>query len=164
MEEKGQTDVRRIGGQLHLVHSETDERGNQVTNVVGPLKVEFRLTDFGQLFAGACVMALPVALTGEVWDLGETLSISHTLAILFISVAALALFNWALFYGGHISKYRRHFVNRTLSAYIVTFALSFMLLWLFDQAPLDNLRVALTRTVLVAFPACFAATAVDYMK
>lgn len=42
--------------------------------------------------------------------------------------------------------------------------MSFLLLWLFDKAPMDDLRVALTRTVIVAFPASFAATAVDFMK
>ena len=30
--------------------------------------------------------------------------------------------------------------------------------------PLDDLRVTLTRTILVSFPASFAATAVDFMK
>ena len=48
--------------------------------------------------------------------------------------------------------------------YLVTFAVAFILLWLFEQAPLDHLREALTRTILVAFPASFAATTADFMK
>jgi uncharacterized membrane protein len=51
-----------------------------------------------------------------------------------------------------------------VSAYVVTFLVSLLLLLLFDKAPLDDLRVTLTRTILVAFRASFAATAVDFMK
>ena len=66
--------TERIDGHLHFVHQVRDAQGNILKTVTGPLKVEFRLEDFGQLIAGACVMALPVALTEEVWDLGEALS------------------------------------------------------------------------------------------
>ena len=64
------TGHHRVDGRLHLVHKVRDAEGNLITTVTGPLKVEFRLEDLGQLLAGACVMALPVALTEEVWDLG----------------------------------------------------------------------------------------------
>jgi uncharacterized membrane protein len=126
--------------------------------------VEFRLEDLGQLVAGACVMALPIATTGEVWDLGSQLSLGRTLLILALSVLTLGALIRSLFYGKRIADYPGHFINRVLSAYLVTFAVSFLLLWLFDKAPMDDLRVALTRTVIVAFPASFAATAVDFMK
>jgi uncharacterized membrane protein len=76
----------------------------------------------------------------------------------------LGAFIWSLFYGKHLKTHVRHFFKRVLSAYLVTFWVAFLLLWLFDKAPLDNLGVAFTRTVLVAFPAAFAATAVDFMK
>jgi len=55
-------------------------------------------------------------------------------------------------------------IKRAASAYVVTFLVSLLLLFLFDKAPLDDLRVTLTRTILVAFPASFAATTVDFMK
>jgi uncharacterized membrane protein len=126
--------------------------------------VEFRLEDFGQLVAGACAMALPVAFTEEVWDLGEQLSLGRTLSVLAFSMLTLTGFIWGLFYGRRIKYYLGHFLKRAASAYLVTIAVAFLLLWLVDKAPLDNLGVALTRTVLVAFPASFAATAVDFMK
>ena len=156
--------VQKLDGRLHLVHYVTDQDGNRVPMVLGPLKVEFRLTDIAQLVAGAFVMGLPVATTGEVWDLGDQLSVGRTLLILLISILTLGTFIWGLFYGKHIRTHTGEFVKRVVSAYLVTFAVSFLLLWLFDQAPLDNLGVAFTRTILVAFPASFAATAVDFMK
>ncbi len=154
----------RVDGRLHFVHHVTDDKGNRIATVTGPLKVEFRLEDLAQLVAGACVMALPVALTGEVWDLGETLSIGRALLILAFSVLALAGFIWGLFYGKRIGQYQGHFFKRVVSAYLVTFLVALLLLFLFDKAPLDDLRVTFTRTILVAFPASFAATAVDFIK
>ena len=158
------TEVKRIDGHLHFVHHVRDAQGKIIQTVAGPLKVEFRLEDFGQLLAGACVMALPVALTGEVWDLGEALSPMRTLAIFLLSLLTLGGFVWALFYGRRISEYPGHFCRRVLSAYLLTFLVAFLLLFLFDKAPLDDLGTTLTRTVIVAFPSAFAATAVDFIK
>ena len=148
----------------HFVHQVADEKGNRIATVTGPLKVEFRLEDFCQLVAGACVMAMPVALTEEVWNLGETLSAARALLILVFSILTLTVFIWGLFYGKRIVQYHRHFLKRAVSAYLVTFCVSLTLLFLFDKAPLDDLKVTLTRTILVAFPASFAATAVDFLK
>ena len=163
-ETKTSSSVHRVDGQLHLVNYVTDDQGNRVATVTGPLKVEFRLEDLGQLLAGACVMAIPMTLSQEVWDLGAQLPIGRTLLILAFSVLTLGAFIWGLFYGKRIAEFPGHFFKRAFSAYLVTFAVAFVLLWLFEQAPLDHLRVALTRTVLVAFPASFAATTADFMK
>jgi len=104
-EDPNTSELQRIDGRLHFIHHIRDDQGNVITTVNGPLKVEFRLADFGQLVAGACVMALPVALTEEVWDLGETLSLGRTMAILIVSVLTLASFVWGLSYGTRITQY-----------------------------------------------------------
>jgi uncharacterized membrane protein len=158
------SEVERIDGRLHWVHRVRDERGNVVTTVTGPLKVEFRLEDLAQLLAGACVLALPAALTEEVWDLGKTLSVARTLAIFALSLLTLAGFIWGLFYGGRIREYPGHFLKRVFSAYLMTFMVSLLLLFMFDKAPLDQMGVTLTRAVIVAFPSSFAATAVDFIN
>ena len=151
-------------GRSHFVHYVTDKDGNKVATVTGPLKVEFRLQDLAQLVAGACVMATPLSLTEEVWNLGTTLSISHTLMILCFSILSLYCFIWGLFYGKQLLTYHRDFIKRAVSAYLVTFFVAFLLLFMFEKAPLNELRVTLTRTIIVAFPASFAATAVDFMN
>ena len=155
---------QQVDGQLHFVHHVRDENGNVVSTITGPLKVEFHLSDFMQLVAGATVMALPVSLTEEVWDLAADLSPGRAILILAASLLTLAGFIWSLFYGKRIKEYPGHFVKRCVSAYLVTFLVSFLLLFLFDKAPLEDLELTFTRTVLVAFPASFAATAVDFMK
>ena len=67
-------------------------------------------------------------------------------------------------YGKRIGQYQGHFFKRAVSAYLVTFCVALLLLILFDKAPLHDLKVTLTRTILVAFPSSFAATAVDFVK
>lgn len=156
--------THRIGGRLHVVNQVRDKAGNLVSTVTLPLKVEFKLTDFIQLIAGAAVLALPVSLTEEVWNLGGELSMFRSLVILAVSLMTLAGFIWALFYGQRLPDYPDEFVKRGVSAYVVAFAVAFILLTLFDKAPLEDLALTLKRTILVAFPASFAATAVDFMK
>ena len=156
--------THRIGDRLHVVEQVHDKAGNLISSVTRPLKVEFDTRDFVQLIAGAMVMALPISLTEEVWNLGGELSLARTLMILAVSVITLAGFIWALFYGKRLPEYPSEFLKRCISAYLVTFAVAFLLLTLFDRAPLDDLQLTLTRTVLVALPASFAATAVDFMK
>jgi uncharacterized membrane protein len=161
---QSESNIHRIDGRLHLVHYITDENGQRIPTVTLPLKAEFRLEDVAQLAAGACVMGLPVALTEEVWNLGESLSLGRTFMVLLLSVITMGALIWGLFYGKRINEFPGSFLTRAISAYLVTFAVAFLLLWLFDKAPLDDLSVALTRTVLVAFPASFAAVAVDFMR
>lgn len=164
MSDKTTSEIHHIDGRPHLIHHVQDEEGNPVATVSGPLKVEFHLEDFMQLIAGASIMALPVAMGSDVWSLGTELSAGRALTIFTLSILTLGAFIWALFYGKRINEYRGHFVRRVVSAYLVTFLIAFLLLFLFDKAPLDDLQVTLTRTILVAFPASFAATAVDFMN
>ena len=147
--------VHRVGGRLHTIHHLRDEAGGLIATVAKPLKTEFRLADLGQLVVGAFVMALPLAFTEEVWDLGANLSNDRILAIFLASLVTLAMFIWTLFYQGEGDAYRGHFLKRVLSAYLATFAVALFLLVLIGQAPLDDLRLTLARTVLVAFPASF---------
>ena len=49
-------------------------------------------------------------------------------------------------------------------AYLVTLGIALAVLLLIDKAPIDDLSLAMRRAVLVAFPAAFAAAAVDYIK
>lgn len=158
------TTLHRVQGKLHSVHHLKDEAGRVIGTVVRPLKVEFHLEDVAQLIVGAFVMALPLAFTEEVWDLGEDLSGGRVFAIFVASLIALALFIWALFYQGESDTYKGHFLKRVVSAYAATFCVAFFLMILVDKAPFDDIQLALSRTIIVAFPASFSATVVDFVK
>ena len=121
--------------------------------------------DFGQLVAGACLLSIPMALTDEISNYGETLSIGRTVAILLVSVVTLAAFVRGLFFPG--DKLRQHpvaYTMRVLCAYLTTFLVAFFLLLLLAQGSLDEPFALCKRAVLVAFPASFAAATFDYIK
>ena len=155
---------QRVKGRLHSIHHVRDEAGKIIGTIIKPLKVEFHLADLGQLFVGAFVMALPLAFTEEVWNLGETLSGGRVFAILIASLITLALFIWALFYQGEEGNHTGNFLKRLVSAYAATFCVALFLMILVDKAPLDDLQLALSRSVIVAFPASFSATVIDFVK
>jgi uncharacterized membrane protein len=156
--------LHRVRGKLHSVHHLKDDAGRVISTVVRPLKVEFHLEDFGQLVVGAFVLALPLAFTEEVWDLGEDLSGGRIFAIFVASLIALALFIWTLFYQGEGDSYTGHFLKRVVAAYAATFCVALFLMILVDKAPLDDIQLTLSRVIIVSFPASFSATAVDFVK
>lgn len=105
-------------------------------------------------------MAFPTATTQEVWDLGAELPMAHALLFLIASVFFLAV----LIYGihGHSAGDRKVFIQRVLATYVVTFLIGAALLFGVDRLVLfTDPLTGLKRAILVAFPASFAATAVD---
>ena len=160
----GTPSTQRIDGRLHLVEPVLDDEGNLVVTVTKALKVEFRLEDLAQQVVGACVMALPISLTEEVWNLGAELSIGRTMAIFGISLLTLAGFTWSLFYVRRVKEHWKVFLFRVAVAYAITFLVAFAFLFLFGKAPLDDLQLTLTRTIIVSLPASYAATAVDFVR
>lgn len=159
------TRVERRDGRLHSVQEVRDNAGRVLSQLAKPLQVELHGDDIAQLVAGACAIAIPIAFAEEVWTLGSTLSTGRILLVALTSVMALAFFVRSLFYPGkNLHEYRFDFVKRVIASYLTTLAVAMVLLILIDKGPLDDLPLALRRAVLIAFPASFAATAVDYIK
>ena len=157
--------VERRNGRLHSIHEIRDKTGRVVSHVATPLKVELHGDDIAQLVAGACVMAIPIAFTEEVWNLGTTLGADRIVLVMLTSLVTLGFFVRSLFYPGkQLGEYRADFIKRVAVGYVVTLTVAMLLLVLIDKGPLDGYLLALKRAVLIAFPASFAATAVDYIK
>lgn len=123
---------------------------------------ELRVRDMAELLAGAVVMAFPVAVTEEVWDLGEELSLLRIGFIALASILSIALLVWVLFQRAHSPEDRQDFLRRVLAAYGLALLVAAMILLAVDRLELlTDPLVGLKRAVLVAVPASFAATAVD---
>ena len=132
---------------------------NEVSQVK---KHRFHSRDLAEIAIGACVMAFPIAVTEEVWKLGEELSLIRALLFAFASMMFLGLFIYFLYeHAGHPVS-RKIFLQRVASTYFVTFLICAILLFGIDRVDfLNEPFIALKRTILVAFPASFAATVVD---
>lgn len=122
----------------------------------------FATRDVAEIAIGACVMAFPAATTGEVWDLGEELSLLRVLLFALASIVVLSLLISILHHQQDVRADRTVFLQRVLSTYGLTLIISALLLVGLDKiAPLTAPLVSLKRIILVAFPASFAATVVD---
>jgi len=83
--DKEKFSVKRIGGHLHKIIPISDHTGEIINHVISPLMVELRLHDIMQIIVGAATLAIPVAFTEEVWNLGERLPLENVLLLSFMS-------------------------------------------------------------------------------
>jgi uncharacterized membrane protein len=125
-----------------------------------------KASDVAEIAIGACIMAFPVAVAEEVWDLGQELTLLRAAGFGVASVIFLALLVYGLYHHGEPpEKKLEHFVARVLTTYGLTLLISALLLLGIDRLELfSDPLVALKRTILVAFPASFAGTAVDSLR
>ncbi len=101
--------IQRVGGRLHRISEVIDDDGTVISRVAAPLRVEFKLEDVAQLLTGALMLAVPVALTEEVWVQGEELPIFRIYIIASLSLAVNAFFVKMLFYPGELWVFRGEF-------------------------------------------------------
>ena len=124
-------------------------------------RVRFAKRDVAEIATGACIMAFPVAVTEEVWNLGAELSFSHVLFFAIGSISFLALMVYMLQHRT-VGPDHKVFVQRVLSTYFLTLLIAALLLLGVDRLELfSDPMLGLKRAILVAFPASFAATAID---
>lgn len=127
----------------------------------------FKMTrrDLGEIMVGGMALAFPVALTEEVWGLGEELSWPRILTLLIGSLFVLSWHAWHMHDGGEFKTHWRSYALRIAAVYLLTAGLCTLLLVLLDRWPiLSDPDIALRRTVIVSFPAVFSAVIVDYMN
>jgi len=122
----------------------------------------FSQKDLTEIVVGACTLALPLAVTEEVWNLGRDLGTLNVLAIVAVSYAVIAYFVRSHFYAGNLQGRHAEYARRVLSVYGVTLVVAALCLLAIGKLPLlSDPLVAFKRTVLVSLPASFLATVVD---
>jgi uncharacterized membrane protein len=147
-----------------LTNLEKKER-KLLKKMVSPLSLKFRPRDLMQVLVGASILAVPVAFTEETWNLGQNLPLTNILGILGLSLIFISSFVYYNFYRHNIKGNLGEFVKRTLSIYIVSFAVVALLLTLIERAPWTTDKLlAFKRVVLIAFPASMSAAVSDMIK
>ena len=127
-----------------------------------PAEPRFHWRDLAEVGIGACILAFPVAATEEIWILGAELPLGRVLMFGVVSILLLATVVYVIH--GHEGRPLSHktFILRVVGTYAATFAISALLLLGFDRLDLfQEPLIALKRTILIAFPASFAATLAD---
>lgn len=120
------------------------------------------IKDTVEIAIGACIMAFPVVVAEELWNLGRDLDGTRVAFFAIASVFFLAVFIFVLHEHDFGPNDRWAFLHRVFSTYSVTLVICALLLLGLDKLPLfSEPEIAIKRSVLAAFPASFAATAVD---
>ena len=168
MEEKieiKQSTIKRIGGYLHKVIPIADKSGKILSYALKPLMVEFKPRDIVQVVVGAALLAIPVALTEEAWDLGEALPLANVMYIALISILLVSVFVYLNFYKRILKNHISDFVKRVLGTYLISLVVVALILTTIQKCPwgTDNI-LALKRIIIVAFPAAMSGTLSDTIK
>lgn len=121
-------------------------------------------SDVAELIIGASVLAFPVAVTEEVWNLSEQISLLQVLLIAATSCFFLSVFIYYIHRKVDDSSFHLD-IWRVVATYGITLLVCATILSLLGKFPLaSDTVVALKRMVLVAFPASFSATVVDSLR
>jgi len=168
MENKPTTnrEVVRIGKHLNEIVTMKDASGNLLHKVMKPVMFEVYPRDIMQLIVGAVLLSTPVALTEEVWELGKILPIQKVFLLALLSVLFTSLFVYYNFYRQHLKDHFMEFIKRIVLVYVISLCVSYLVLYLFHQAPLGGASWIITvkRMVIVAFPASMSAAVADMIK
>ena len=158
-------EVIKIAGKLNALITVTDEKGNILKRVVKPMMVKFYPRDVMQVMVGASILAVPVAFTEETWKLGESLPFANIIGLLFLSLVFISAFIYYNYYRGSMKEHRGEFAKRVTTTYMVSFLVVTLLLILIDRAPwMTDSILALSRTIIVSFPASMSAAVADIIK
>ena len=125
----------------------------------------FRINDLSEIVVGSVVLAFPVAITEEVWDLGTTLPLASSIIIVVSSLVFIAWFVYHAYYQSVMETHWQDLLARTLTTYTVTLFIAALILTVLNQFPLlTDSATAINRMIIVALPASFCATVVDSLR
>ena len=130
-----------------------------------PYMKNIRRSDIAEQIIGASVLAFPVAVTEEVWNLSEQIPIINVILIAVVSCVFLAVFSYFIHSKSDVKSSQRIEIDRVFVTYGTTLLVCSVILLMVGKFPLfTETTITLKRVVLVAFPACFSATVVDSLK
>ena len=154
--------THRIDGQLYETFTISDDKGKELQHINVPLKVELKIRDILEVIVGASILAIPVAFTEEVWNMGEDLHWLNIIALSAISLLFLGSFIYYSSYRKRLELFRKEYYKRIFLTYFLSIMVVGLLLFIVDKAPFfTDFDLALKRTIIGAFPASMSATVTD---
>jgi uncharacterized membrane protein len=154
--------TERINGQLYQIFIIKDDQGKELQRINVPLKVELRIHDILEILVGASILAVPVAFTEEVWNMGDQLPWLNVSALSLVSVLFLGSFIYYTSYRSHLKMFKNEYYKRILSTFLLSVIVVGLLLTIVDKCPwFTDFDLALKRTLIGAFPASLSATVTD---
>lgn len=160
-----ETSIKRIGGYLHRIVPIADKSGEIISYALKPLMLEFNPRDIMQVIIGSALLAIPVSLTEEAWNLGESLPNLNISILSIVSLLLVSIFVYFNFYKVTLKGYVIEFIKRVLGTYLISLLVVALILTVIQKCPwgIDN-ALAIKRIIIVAFPAAMSGTLSDTIK
>ena len=160
--DKYKREVQRIDGKLYDIFIVKDKNGKEVQRINIPLKVELGLHDLLEIVVGASILAVPIAFTEEVWDMGDQLAWLNVFTLSFLGIVFLGTFIYVAAYRKKFTMYRKEYFKRVAYTYLLSVIIIGLLLTVVDKCHwLSDFDVAMKRVLIGAFPASMSATVTD---
>ena len=158
-------EIIRVDGLLKEIVTVKDVNGNLIHKITSPLMVEFNLRDMFQIIVGSMILALPVSVTQEVWELTESMPLVNVLVMSLFSVTFITFYIYYSFYKGSIRGHALNFIKRVILTYVLTLATATFLLTIIVKLPWQaDMILTMKRILFIGLPASFAATIADSLK
>jgi len=160
-----ETTIKRINGYLHRIVPVADKSGEIISYALKPLMLEFKPRDIMQVIVGSALLAIPVSLTEEAWNLGAILPNTNIALICLLSLIFISVFVYFNFYKVTLKGYVIEFIKRVIGTYLISLVVVAVILTLLEKCPWQtDLYVAIKRIIIVAFPAAMSGTLSDTIK
>lgn len=154
--------ISRVDGQLYQILTIKDDQGKELQRINIPLRVELKIHDFLEIAVGASILAVPVAFTEEVWNMGDQLAWLNVWLLSLVSLLFMGSFIYFTSYRNQIKMFRKEYIKRVVSTFLLSVIIVGLLLTIVDKCPwFTDFDVALKRTLIGAFPASLSATVTD---
>lgn len=155
-------EIHRVNGHLIETIMITDDSGKKVQSFQFPLKVELEVQDLLEIIVGASILAVPVAFTEEVWNMGDEIPWFNLILLNLTSILFMGSFIYFKSYRKHIHLFRPEFFKRVITTFLLSILIVGLLLTLVNKCPwISDFDLALKRVLVGSFPAAMSATVTD---
>lgn len=157
--------IRRINGYLHRIVPIADASGKIINYAIKPIMLEFNIRDILQVSVGAALLAIPISMSEEAWNLAATLPHLNIALIAILSIFLISIFVYFHFYKVTLKGYVFDFIKRVIGTYLISMLIVAVILTLIEKCPwgIDNV-LAIKRIIIVTFPAAMSGTLSDTIK
>lgn len=158
-------EIKKIGDQLHKVKILKDSKGNIIDHLITPLMVKAKPRDIMQVIIGALILAIPVGMTEETWNLGEELPMENVLVLALFGIVFIGFFVYLNFYKHILREFKLDFIKRIIMIYLTSLIVVGFFLLVINKLPLTTATpVAIKRLLIVTFPCSMSGTITDGFK
>ena len=155
-------EIQRINDKLYQTFIINDDNGKELQRINVPLKVELHIHDIMEILVGASILAVPVAFTEEVWNMGNELPWGNVFLLSLMALLFMGSFIYYSSYRSHLHMFKNEYLKRVISTFVLSVLVVGILLTIVNQCPwMTDFDIAMKRALIGAFPAALSATVTD---